>query len=144
MSNIDIDAEWEEYLPAARATQERAAAILAHALGAAQGHARQLLGQAAAARAQQQAHEEQIRQEVAATARAATLAEVAQGSAPAPTAPPPVRATPATPPPVRDDRASIHRALLADLEDLGIATELGNRLITAVARGQIPHLSISY
>ena len=107
----------------------------------------------AAAHAQQQQREEQIRQEAAATARAATLAEVAQRAAPAPapapaTAPTPIAApTPAptaSAPPEREDRALIHRAILADLEDLGIPTDLGKRLISAIAKGQVFHLSITY
>jgi colicin import membrane protein len=101
-----------------------------------------------AAHAQQAAREEQIRQEAAATARAAILAEVAQQRAPAPTqatAPTPT-AAPATPipPPEREDRALIHRAILADLEDLGIPSETAKRLISAIARGQVFHLSITY
>ncbi len=55
-----------------------------------------------------------------------------------------MRAAPAAPPPVRDDRALVHRAILADLEDLGIPTALGKRLISAIARGQVFHLSITY
>ena len=107
----------------------------------------------AAAHAQQQQREEQIRQEAAATARAAALAEVAAQRAPAPapapaTAPTPIAApTPApTPsaPPEREDRALIHRAILADLEDMGIPTETAKRLIAAIARGQIFHLAITY
>ncbi len=104
-----------------------------------------------AAHAQQAQREEQIRQAAAATARAAALAEVAQRAAPAPTpatAPTPTAApTPApTPsaPPEREDRALIHRAILADLEDLGIPTETARRLITAIARGQVFHLAITY
>ncbi len=105
------------------------------------------------AHAQQAAREEQIRQEAAATARAAALAEVAQRAAPAPaptpaTAPTPTAApTPApttSAPPEREDRALIHRAILADLEDLGIPTDLGKRLISAIAKGQVFHLSITY
>jgi hypothetical protein len=38
----------------------------------------------------------------------------------------------------------IHRAILADLEDLGIPTETAKRLISAIARGQIFHLAITY
>jgi colicin import membrane protein len=97
-----------------------------------------------AAHAQQAQREEQIRQEAAATARAAALAEVAQRAAPAPTpatAPTPTAPTAA---PERDDRALIHRAILADLEDLGIPTETARRLITAIARGQVFHLAITY
>ena len=90
-----------------------------------------------AAHAQQAAREEQIRQEAAATARAAALAEVAAQRAPAP-APAPTAA------PERDDRALVHRALVADLEDLGLATDMAKRLIAAIARGQIPHLAITY
>ncbi|MBK8639883.1 MAG: hypothetical protein IPN92_17005 [Chromatiaceae bacterium] len=92
-----------------------------------------------AAHAQQAAREEQIRQTAAATARAAALAEVAAQRAPAP--------APATAPsaaPERDDRALVHRALVADLEDLGLATDMAKRLIAAIARGQIPHLAITY
>ncbi len=98
----------------------------------------------AAAHAQQQQREEQIRQAAAATARAAALAEVAQRAAPAPTpatAPTPTAPTAA---PEREDRALVHRALVADLEDLGLATDLAKRLIAAIARGQIPHLAITY
>ncbi len=73
------------------------------------------------------------RQEAAAAARAATLAEVTQRAAPAP-----------APPPEREDRALIHRAILADLEDLGIPTETAKRLISAIPRGQIFHLAITY
>lgn len=91
----------------------------------------------AAAHAQQQQREEQIRQEAAATARAAALAEVAQQRTPTP-APAPTAA------PEPDDRALIHRALVADLEDFGLANDMARRLITAIARGQIPHLSITY
>ena len=91
----------------------------------------------AAANAQQQQREEQIRQEAAATARAAALAEVAQQRTPTP-APAPTAA------PEPDDRALIHRALVADLEDFGLANDMARRLITAIARGQIPHLSITY
>ena len=101
----------------------------------------------AAAHAQQQQREEQIRQEAAATARAAALAEVAQRAAPAPAPTPTAAPTPApTPnaPPEREDRALIHRAILADLEDLGIPTDLGKRLISAIAKGQVFHLSITY
>ncbi len=97
-----------------------------------------------AAHAQQAQREEQIRQEAAATARAAALAEVAQRAAPAPTpatAPTPTAPTAA---PERDDRALVHRALVADLEDLGLATDMAKRLIAAIARGQIPHLAITY
>ncbi len=100
-----------------------------------------------AAHAQQAAREEQIRQAAAATARAAALAEVAQRAAPV-TAPTPTAApTPApTPsaPPEREDRALIHRAILADLVDMGIPTETAKRLIAAIARGQIFHLAITY
>ncbi len=88
------------------------------------------------------------RQEAATAARAATLAEVAQQRAPvpAPAAPAAAPAPPTAPaaPPERDDRALIHRAILADLEDLGIPSDLGKRLITAIARGQVFHLSITY
>jgi colicin import membrane protein len=94
-----------------------------------------------AAHAQQAAREEQIRQEAAATARAAALAEVAQRVAPAPA---PATAPTPTAPPEREDRALIHRAILADLEDLGIPTETAKRLISAIARGQIFHLAITY
>ena len=121
---------------------------------AAEARAARLQGERdAAAHAQQQQREEQIRQEAAATARAAALAEVAQRAAPAPapapaTAPTPIAApTPApiaSAPPEREDRALIHRAILADLEDLGIPTDLGKRLISAIAKGQVFHLSITY
>ena len=43
-----------------------------------------------------------------------------------------------------EDRALIHRAILADLEDLGIPSETAKRLITAIARGQVFHLAITY
>ncbi len=94
-----------------------------------------------AAQAQQAQREEQIRQAAAATARAAALAEVAQRAAPAPA---PTPATAPTEPPEREDRALIHRAILADLEDLGIPTETAKRLIAAIARGQVFHLAITY
>ena len=100
-----------------------------------------------AAHAQQAQREEQIRQAAAATARAAALAEVAQRAAPAPAPTPTAAPTPAptpTEPPEREDRALIHRAILADLEDLGIPTDLGKRLISAIAKGQVFHLSITY
>ncbi|MBP6581955.1 MAG: hypothetical protein KA204_00540 [Chromatiaceae bacterium] len=100
-----------------------------------------------AAHAQQAQREEQIRQAAAATARAAALAEVAQRAAPAPAPTPTAAPTPAptpTEPPEREDRALIHRAILADLEDLGIPSDLGRRLITAIAKGQVFHLSITY
>ncbi|MBP8283671.1 MAG: hypothetical protein KAX46_07120 [Chromatiaceae bacterium] len=100
------------------------------------------------AHAQQAQREEQIRQEAAATARAAALVEVAQRAAPAPgptptAAPTPTPTAPAAPP-EREDLALIHRAILADLEDLGIPTETAKRLIAAIARGQIFHLAITY
>ncbi len=82
------------------------------------------------------------RQEAATAARAATLAEVAQQRAPAPA--PAAAPAPPTEPPEREDRALIHRAILADLEDLGIPSDLGKRLISAIARGQVFHLSITY
>lgn len=102
-----------------------------------------------AAHAQQAQREEQIRQAAAATARAAALAEVAQRAAPAPapapaTAPTPTAPTAPSAPPEREDRALIHRAILADLEDMGIPIETAKRLIAAIARGQIFHLAITY
>jgi len=55
------------------------------------------------------------------------------------------RQAPATPTTANSDqRALVHRAILADLEDLGVPTELGKRLITAIARGQVFHLVITY
>ena len=138
VGNIEIDEEWEEYIHEAQGIKDKTAMVLLHALEAAQRHARLLLVQEEAARARRQAHEEHIRQEAAAAAPAATLAEVAQQPTPA------MRAAPAAPPPVRDDRALVHRAILADLEDLGIPTALGKRLISAIARGQVFHLSITY
>ena len=100
-----------------------------------------------AAQAQQAQREAQIRQEAATAARAAALAEVAQQRAPAPVpAPtgPTAAAVPPTAAPEREDRALIHRAILADLEDLGIPTETAKRLIAAIARGQVFHLAITY
>ncbi|MFZ1538638.1 MAG: hypothetical protein WAT23_14800, partial [Chromatiaceae bacterium] len=57
---------------------------------------------------------------------------------------PTAAAVPPTVAPEREDRALIHRAILADLEDLGIPTETAKRLIAAIARGQIFHLAITY
>lgn len=56
----------------------------------------------------------------------------------------PVATAPAAPAAPREDRGLVHRALLADLEDLGIATDTAKRLIIAIANGHIPHLSITY
>jgi flagellar biosynthesis GTPase FlhF len=44
----------------------------------------------------------------------------------------------------REHAASIHREVLADLCALGIDEDTGRALITAIARGQIPHLHITY
>lgn len=138
--NVEAGSDWEEYQQEAATTRDRAIAILEHALVAAQNHARYLAEREAANQAQlarEQAYrEQQIRSEAAASARAAALAEFAQRQ--------PATPAPASPTPQQEDRALVHRAILADLEDLGMATDLGKRLITAVARGQIPHLAITY
>ncbi|MBP8282556.1 MAG: hypothetical protein KAX46_01360 [Chromatiaceae bacterium] len=140
VENVELGDEWEEYIQEARATKARAAAILKHAIIAAREHARFLAEREAANQAQiarEQAHrEQQIRIEAAAAARAATLAEVAQRQ--------PITQVPAGPAPLREDRALIHRAILADLEDHGIPTETAKRLIVAIARGEIFHLAITY
>lgn len=44
----------------------------------------------------------------------------------------------------REHQAAIHREVLADLCDLGIAEATARHLITAIARGQIAHLTITY
>lgn len=138
--NIETGDDWEEYQQEARATRERAIAILQHALEAALHHARFLAEREAANQAQlarEQAHrEQQIRIEAASAARAATLAEVAQRQ--------PITPVPAGPAPLREDRALIHRAILADLEDFGIASDTARQLIIAIGKGQIPHLTITY
>ena len=69
VGNIEIDEEWEEYIHEAQEIKDKTATVLLHALEAAQRHARLLLVQEEAARAQRQAHEEHIRQEAAAAAR---------------------------------------------------------------------------
>lgn len=44
----------------------------------------------------------------------------------------------------REHRAAIHREILADLTDLGLGDEDARHVIEAVARGQVPRLSIAY
>lgn len=140
VENVEIDEEWEEYRHEAQAIKDKAAAILSNALAAARVHAhflaeREKANQAQLAR-EREHREQQIRIEAASAARAATLAEVAQRQ--------PATPAPAAPAPLREDRALIHRAILADLEDHGIPTETAKRLIVAIGKGQIPHLSITY
>lgn len=138
--NVEAGDDWEEYQQEAATTRDRAIAILEHALEAALHHARFLAEREAANQAQlarEQAHrEQQIRQEAAASARAAALAEFAQRQ--------PATPTPASPAPPREDRALIHRAILADLEDFNIPSDTAKRLIVAIGKGQIPHLAITY
>ena len=49
-----------------------------------------------------------------------------------------------TPTPSRDHQAQIHREILADLCDLGIAEATARALIGAIARGGVAHLTITY
>lgn len=49
-----------------------------------------------------------------------------------------------TKPPSRERQALIHREVLADLCDLGIHEATARALITAIARGGVAHLSITY
>lgn len=44
----------------------------------------------------------------------------------------------------REHEAAIHREVLADLCDLGLAEATARALIAAIARGQVAHLSITY
>lgn len=138
--NVEAGDDWEEYQQEAAATRDRAIAILEHATIAAREHARFLAEREAANQAQlarEQAHrEQQIRQEAAAAARAAALAEFAQRQ--------PATPAQASPAPDREDRALIHRAILADLEDFGIPSDTAKRLIVAIARGEVFHLAITY
>lgn len=140
VENVTIDEEWEEYRGEAQSIKDKTAAVLSHALSAARVHARLMAEQAAANAAQiareREHREQQIRQEAAAAARAATLAEVAQHQ--------PRTPAPAAPEPLRADRALIHRAILADLEDFNIPSDTAKRLIVAIARGEVFHLSITY
>ncbi len=138
--NVEAGDDWEEYQQEAAATRDRAIAILEHALIAAREHARFLAEREAANQAQlareREHREQQIRQEAAASARAAALAEFAQRQ--------PATPAPASPAPDREDRALIHRAILADLEDFGIPSDTAKRLIVAIARGEVFHLAITY
>lgn len=138
--NVEAGDEWEEYQQEAAATRDRAIAILSHALESAQHHARFLAEREATNQAQlareREHREQQTRQEAAASARAAALAEFAQRQ--------PATPAPTSPAPDREDRALIHRAILADLEDFGIPSDTAKRLIVAIARGEVFHLAITY
>lgn len=87
--------------------------------------------------------EEQHRAQVIAAERDAAMASnrilqdaIAKGGPVSPPHPQPVTTAP--------DRAAVHRAILADLEDFGLSEEQAKRLIVAIGKGQIPHLSITY
>jgi hypothetical protein len=162
VSNVVVGPEWEEYRLDAENTKARALALLGQALDAAKAKAALLAAHAELEKArleqERATREEQIRQEAANAARAATLAEIARAQPPeqeglarpapvvhrSPPESPPAAPPPAPVAPGRETQSITHRALLADLEDLGIPVDTGRRLITAIVRGQIPHLSITY
>lgn len=147
LESIEIDAEWEEYQGTAQGAKEGTLVTLDRALADAIAREEAARAQEAAAKAAAEEREALIRREAAATARAETLAEMARQASPAamPLPPPPA------PEPTRpgtetrlEERAEVHRILLADLQDFGLDADQARRLIIAIARAQIPHLAIYY